>query len=192
MILCPHCHQQFELSSALTHDIEERIRKESAQEVERLRQIAREAEAIKANQQKQLAEAIHKAKLEVSQEALREKESLFKEIETLKTQHIKSEEEYTRAIAQTRASVKKEVLEKANVIVQKRIEEAKEQTRLEQQTQMDQMRLQLEMATNNAKQQEKNFKEMLEQQKVQFEQNKRQQEAFFFQQQLNCFHEVVA
>ena len=190
MIQCPNCHQEFELSSALTHDIEERIRKENANEVQKLRGLAQEAQTLKANQQKLLSDAIHKAKLEASQEALREKESLFRQIETLKTQHIKSEEEYARAIAQARAQAKKETLEQANAIVKKRIEEAKEQARLEQQAQMDQMRLNLEMATNNAQQQEKNFKEMLDQQKAQFEQNKLQQKSFF-EQQLNEQREML-
>ena len=182
MIICPNCHQEFELSSALTHDIEERIRKESAQEIQQLRQVAMEAEKIKAGYQARVAEAIHQAKLQANQEALQEKESLFREIEVLKAQRVKSEEEYNSAIAQARADAKREAVNQAKEIVARRVEEGKAQARLEQQAQMEQMRVQLNMAENNARQLEKSFNEMLAQQKQQFDQQAAKQKAFFDQQ----------
>ena len=62
-ITCPNCHHEFELNNALTHDIEERIRNENAEEINRLRQQAHEVEEIKAKQAELLAEARHQTKI---------------------------------------------------------------------------------------------------------------------------------
>jgi len=108
IIICPNCHHEFELSEALTHELEEQIRKEHAEEIRELRQKAIEADDLKAKQEELLAEARHQTRMEMSEVLLKEKELLFKEIEALKVSQMQSEEEKSLAIQKAIAIAKEE------------------------------------------------------------------------------------
>jgi len=182
MITCPHCHNEFELSNALTHDIEERIRNENATELKKLRQLAGEAEELKAKQEELISEARHQTKLEMTKSLTKEKEALFAKIEALQQAQLQVEEEKRLAIEKAIEHAKSMAKEESRVLLNKQVTEAKEQIRLEQQSELQKLTLQLTLAQDNATLQQQNFQEMLTQQSQQFEEQKQQQKAFFDQQ----------
>jgi hypothetical protein len=182
IIICPNCHHEFELSEALTHELEEQIRKEHAEEIRELRQKAIEADDLKAKQEELLAEARHQTRMEMSEALLKEKELLFKEIEALKVSQMQSEEEKSLAIQKAIAIAKEEAAKQADAVMHKRIEEAKREALLAQQSELNRIRMQLDLAQKNVQQQQENFQEMLSQQKEQFETQKKENKAFFDQQ----------
>ncbi|MEA3373024.1 MAG: DUF2130 domain-containing protein, partial [Campylobacterota bacterium] len=94
---------EFELSDALTQDIEERIRKEHADEVSQLRQKAKEADDLKANHAQILIEARHQIKMQMTEAMGKEKEDLFKQIEALQAGQIQTEESHRTMISEVKA-----------------------------------------------------------------------------------------
>ncbi len=141
-ITCPHCHGTFELSDALTHDIEERIRAEQAQE----------------------------------------RGKLFEQIEQLKQLQRQNDEQKLLEIEKAVDAAKDEAKRDAQVLLQKRIEEAKAEAVSEQSGAFEKMKLQLEMAAQNAKSQKESFDEMLSEQRRLSNEQKLQQKKFFDEQ----------
>ena len=181
-ITCPNCHHEFELSDALTHDIEDKIRKESEHELNTLRQKANEVDELKAKQKELLIEARHQTKIAMTKELTKEKESLFAQIEALQQKQSRADEEKKLAIEKAAETAREEAKQASDLLVQQRVKEAKEEAILQQQGQLDALTQQLKLSQDNVTQQYTNFQEMLAQQRKQFDEQKQQQTTFFEQQ----------
>ena len=181
-ITCPSCHHEFELSDALTHDIEDRIRRENAEELNTLRQKANEVDDLKAKQEEMLIETRHQTKLEMTKELTKEKEALFTQIETLQRSQAQSNEVKMLAVEKASEAAREEAKHEAKLLMDKRVKEAKVEAKSEQQNEVIKIELQLQLARENVTQQQSNFQEMLKQQTTQFEEQKQEQKGFFDQQ----------
>ncbi len=181
-ITCPHCHETFELSDALTHDIEERIRTEQAQTIKELRLKADEAEELKAKQEERIAAVRHELKMELNEAAAKEKEKLFEQIEALQQRQRQNDEQKRLEIEKAVDEAKEQARHDAQIMLQKRIEEAKAEALGKQSGELEKMKLQLEMASQNAKSQKESFDEMLQEQRRLSDEQKLQQKKFFDEQ----------
>ena len=181
-ITCPNCHHEFELNNALTHDIEERIRKENAEELQALRLKANEVEELQAKQEELLVDARHQVKLEMSKQLTEEKSKLYSEIEQLEKVQSTAEEIKNQAVQEAIKEAKTNALKESESLFSKRMEEVKAQVLQEQQAEVSNMQMQLQLAQENTTQQQQNFQEMLKQQQKQFEDQKKQQADFSAQQ----------
>lgn len=135
-ITCKHCGKEIEISEALLHQVEEKVKKEVSQDVKR--QI-KEAEE----------EALKKAFKEFEEKNKKELEELRKKNEEFEAQKKKLEEEQKEAILEAEKRLeeeKKKIEEKA----QKEFEEAQRMKDKEKELQIENLKRMLEEANRKA------------------------------------------
>jgi hypothetical protein len=157
LITCPKCHYEFELSDALTHEIEERIRQESAEQIASLKAAASEAELLKKEFDQRVGEERHRLRIELGDKSAKEKKELFETIESLQrslgdkeadtAEAVRLAREQEREKAEAEAKGRFEEIQKLKhalsshdeqkaLAVEKAVEAAVAQTRAENETLM--------------------------------------------------------
>ncbi len=135
-IKCKHCGKEIEISEALLHQVEEKVKKEVSQDVERQIREAQEA-------------AMEKAALDFEERNKKEREEFIKKSEEIELQKRKLEEEQKRVLLEAERKIieeKKKIEEKT----QKEFEEAQRMKDREKELQIENLKRMLEEANRKA------------------------------------------